>query len=141
MLDIGKKPAEPKRLSVWAVTKHACFGVPITVRWLDRPWKEVLTHRFPLFFSILPWVGFIVLCSITEPWDIEAVSVPKDEFFLVRIIGFIDAVPYGIIAFTVLYSWVPFLVNILLLGWCLIILVVFKASTKKIFRLSKELKE
>jgi len=116
---------------MWRVVRYACLGVPISVKHLDCPWKNVLTPRFPLFFSLLPLVTVIVVCSIIGPWRTEDIYIPSDEFILVRIVGFVEAVPYGIIAFTVLFSWIPFVVNLLLLGWCFLILLVFKAITKK----------
>jgi len=122
---------EPIKLTIWSVAKYACRGVPVSVKHLDRPWKEVLTPRFPLFFSLLPLLTVVVVGSIVGEWRTGDVYVPKDEFIIVRILGFVEAIPYSIIAFTVLYSWVPFVVNLLLLGWCFFILSVFKRITNE----------
>lgn len=125
------KPAGQKRLSVWRISRYAFLGVPISLRHLKMPWKDVSTPRFPFLFSLLPLLMAIVIGSITGPWAIEDVYVSQDEFILVRIIGFVEAIPYSIIAFIVLFSWIPFVVNLLLLGWCLLVLSVFKSITKK----------
>jgi hypothetical protein len=108
---MGKRPAEPKRLSVWAVTKYACLGVPISVKYLDGPWREVLTPRFPLFFSVLglllvAMAGFMLGLLRFEEMDTG------------------DIAAYGFYCFAGLHIWylVPIVVNLFLLGCYLLIL-------------------
>jgi len=113
------------------VIKYAILGVPISIKHLDYSWKEILTPRFPVFFSLLPTLVAILLGAIIGPWATEDVYVPQSESILVRIIGLVEAVPYSIIAYVTLFSWMPFVINLLSLGWCALILLFFKLITKK----------
>jgi len=110
---------QQKRLSMWRIIKYACLGVPIFVKHLDRPWKDVLTPRFPLFFSVLGWLLVMVLCFVT---GIFRLGLFTDEY------GISDIGAYAGYCFGgfVIWCWIPIVINLFLLGWCMLLLLILK---------------
>jgi len=116
-----KKHAEQKRLSVWAVTKYTCLGVPISVKRLDRPWKETLTPRLPLFFPLL--VAFLYIMAGTAFGLLSRADEEYSQTFT-DVVSSMFVVSFMTVCCLILF-------NVVLLGWCFLILWIFKRITEK----------
>ena len=112
-----------KKLSVWQVSKFAFLGVPITLKQLQFPWKEIMTPRFPLFFSILGWFSITIFGFVLDIFELNL-------FQEKNVVSEIGAYAFYCFAGFGIYVWIPIVVNVLLFCWCFIILLFFKKISK-----------
>jgi len=109
------------KVSIWNASKYTILGAPISLKLIKVPWSDLLTPKFPLLYSLLPFLFYIIVGSILEPWHIG--NTPEYDYILARVI---EGVPISILFYLMFFSWIPLLLNLLLLGWCFLILSIFK---------------
>ena len=55
-----QKTHSHKRFSIWAILKFALRGAPFSWKYISTPWKSVQPPNFPILFTVLSGVLFII---------------------------------------------------------------------------------
>jgi len=111
---------EPIKLTIWSVAKYACRGVPILENRLDYSWQRISTPKFPLAFTFLGIFFYILPPVVVELFDV----VSKDSLRFSAGVMLGDMATPICVIFCVIFG-----INLLILGWCFLILFAFKKIT------------
>ena len=110
---------EEAYLSNWGVLKYAMRGVPITEKYTGVPWVSLITPNFPAVFSLM--AGFLYLI----PGIVYSMFSGAGEAGNVAI----GTKVIGIAGTLIMIAVAACIINLVLFGWCSVVLVLFRRIT------------